>query len=177
MTVAWPKPFGPRYLATAMLYARLIPVFRPDPESRTMLPETMRACKVFVIGTTEVTTVVTSPERFERRLCVLQRVLKISSSKDSLCKFDAANGAMAVAALVALTSLCATGGAVKASKLIIDVESFRSCTSFLSFRPARLLRTSFGRANAPEVQGHRYFAAGDCDVCGFVRLTPANYAR
>ena len=31
-------------------------MFSPDPESKTMLPETMRACSVFLGGTTELTT-------------------------------------------------------------------------------------------------------------------------
>jgi hypothetical protein len=39
-----------------MLYARLMAVFRPEPDKRTMLPETIRACRVFLLGTTEVAT-------------------------------------------------------------------------------------------------------------------------
>jgi hypothetical protein len=39
---------GPRDRATTMLYARLMAVVRPEPESRIALPDTMRACSVFV---------------------------------------------------------------------------------------------------------------------------------
>jgi hypothetical protein len=53
-----------------MLYARLIPVFSPDPESKTMLPEIMRACRVFLGGTTEVTTMNDSPIGFTRGLAI-----------------------------------------------------------------------------------------------------------
>jgi hypothetical protein len=42
--VACPKPVGPRNCAMATLYTMLIAVARPEPESKTMLPEMMRDC-------------------------------------------------------------------------------------------------------------------------------------
>jgi hypothetical protein len=46
-----------------MLYARFMAVFRPEPDKRTMLPDTIRACRVFLLGTAEVAT--ETPELYE----------------------------------------------------------------------------------------------------------------
>jgi hypothetical protein len=43
-----------------MLYAKLIPVARPDPDSKTKLPETIRACNGFGFWLEVVNTLLSS---------------------------------------------------------------------------------------------------------------------
>jgi hypothetical protein len=55
----------------------LMAVFRPEPERRTMLPETIRACRVFLLGTTEVAT--ETPDFYEYEAISPARTTGINS--------------------------------------------------------------------------------------------------
>jgi len=46
-------------------------VFRPEPDKRTMLPDTIRACRVFLLGTAEVAT--ETPELYEYEAVSISR--------------------------------------------------------------------------------------------------------